>query len=598
MRFNKARFALALTLLSVVALSTRALAGGWFSDEEQDVTLEELLRNPEKYKGKRVVFTVYFNEIAEEFNPYFTEFHSDMYCNFTAWPIDSRLYEKRDFQRCYPHFYINMRAEGWDDVKDLERFDVVECVGIVKHIFHGRPHIDIIEGDKVSYGLDGDQIKAAIRANAHYLAGNFDRAEKLYVRALSAKVPGPVRADLNRRLGDARYGAKRYDSARSAYKRALKDAPKSELLKRNVAACSQAHARANGSTAAQIQPTKTLAHHLEPIGDGTANGVDAVITALEDSESVEAQTAQERLELARRSVHGANTPAVVAVSNTEATEEAAEEPMEASAESESEEPKAEEMTEEPAPEEAGNEEIVEVVEEPKADETIVDEPKTEEPAPEEESTEETVEVAEEPQADETIVDEPKTEEPAPEEESTEETVEIAEEPKAEEAVEATEDEPVEAVEDAAGEESMDEEPVEPNAGPEDKAPAAPDENDPRVMKVGDTVTMLPRLPFHGCAGVSYEAFRAVVEEILDTEDPLEVAGFESEIEVSEDESAEPEITVEPVDEPAPASEEEEVPAEEQGEPGESDEPVADPEQPEQPAENPGNESVPEKFDDE
>ena len=170
-------------------------------------------------------------------NPFYTEFHKEAYDNFAAWPIDARLYEKRDFQRSYPHFYVNSRADVADDVKDLDRFDAVECTGIVKHIFRGRPHIEVVEVDGVNYGMEDDEIKAAIRAHAHYLAGHYDRAEKLYVRAMTNDVPSTVRADLNRRLGDARFGAKRYQSAMQAYKRALRDAPKSAVLKRNIAAC-------------------------------------------------------------------------------------------------------------------------------------------------------------------------------------------------------------------------------------------------------------------------------------------------------------------------------------------------------------------------
>ena len=563
---------------------------------------------------------MYFNRIAEEHNPFYTEFHAEMYNNFTAWPIDSRLYEKRDFQRCYPHFYVNCRVDVWEDVEDLERFDAIECVGVVKHIFRGRPHIEIYEVDEVSYGMDEKHVKSAIRADAYYLAGKFERAAKLYERALDAKVPGVVRADLNRRLGDARYGAKQFDSARNAYKRALRDAPKSAVLKQNVAAAAQAYARRIGKTDAQIAPTISIAHHLEPIGDDIVNGVDAVIAALEDPEKAAAETTEDKVALARRSVHGANAPSVVAVSNREEVEEA-EEPKAAAAAAEEEAAEEEtvEVAEEPKAEKATEEETVEVAEEPKAEETteeetveVAEEPKVEEttkeetaevaeePKVEETTKEETVEVAEEPKAEETTKEETAevAEEPKAEETTKEETAEVAEEPKAEE---ATEEETVEVAEEPkaekateevtveVAEEEMEEAPATPNAGHDEAVPAAPAEDNPRVMKVGDTVMLLPRLPFHGCTGVSYEAFRAVVEEILDTEDPLEVEGFESEIEVAPTETDEPKV--EAIDAPAvdanKAKESGSDPSEEQGQPGQSDDNAAESEQPEQPEENAG-----------
>jgi hypothetical protein len=86
--------------------------------------------------------------------------------------------------------------------------------------------------------------------------------------------------------------------------------------------------------------------------------------------------------------------------------------------------------------------------------------------------------------------------------------------------------------------------------------------------------MLPRLPFHGCTGVSYEAFRAVVEEILDTEDPMEIDGFESEVDVSEPDTADAEMRIELANEPLPTEEDEELGesgmADESGQPEEDD----------------------------
>ncbi|MHC4955640.1 MAG: hypothetical protein ACYTGZ_17450 [Planctomycetota bacterium] len=182
MRLIKARFALAATLLGALTLSTTAIAGGWFSSDDSEVTLAEVLRHPEKHREKEFVLTVYFNAIGENFNQYYTEFHKEGHGNFAAWPIDARVYDKRDFQRCYPHFYAKLNTDLWEDIKDLDRFDVIEVRARVKHVYKGRPYFEIFEVDTVGYGMDEDEIKAAIRAQAHYLAGNYSRAQKLYRR--------------------------------------------------------------------------------------------------------------------------------------------------------------------------------------------------------------------------------------------------------------------------------------------------------------------------------------------------------------------------------------------------------------------------------
>ena len=56
-------------------------------------------------------------------------------------------------------------------------------------------------------------------------------------------------------LGRECFRAKNYGEALGSYKRALKDAPGSKVLKRNIAAARQADARSNGDTKAQISAT-------------------------------------------------------------------------------------------------------------------------------------------------------------------------------------------------------------------------------------------------------------------------------------------------------------------------------------------------------
>ena len=564
MRFIKARSALVLALLGAFVL-TNTVQADWFGDDELEVSLEDLIRNAEKYKGKDVVFTAYFNAVGDAHNPYYTQFHKTAYANFAAWPIDAKVYTKRDFQRCYPHFYVNRRMEAYEDMKDLDRFDVVEVTAHVTHIFHGRPHLEVKEIDTVSYGMEVDEIKAAIRAQAHYLAGNYEHATKLFKRAMTDDVPSSVRCDMYRRMGDAQIAGKHYQSALASYKRAQRFAPKSAVLAQNIAACQQAMARGRGDTQAQIAPTKRPAHYLEAIMPDANTGVDAVISALEDETKSREDTLGDRIELARRSVHGVGGAKVRPVSETidagTVMETPASEPKVAAAE---EEPVTEEVVEEPKAEE--------VIEEPKAEE-VIEEPKAEE-------------VIEEPKAEE-VVEEPKAEEvvEAPKaEEVIEEPMaeEVVEEPKAEEVVETMAPEVV--VDEAF--ETDDE----------------MDESDPRMLRVGDTVMRLPRMPFYGCNGVSYESFRAVVEEILDTEDALEIDAFESEMEINEEPSEESplsELDAEESDEEAmdeDASEEQGQPEAEQGDEPSADEPA--PEQPEaQKGEDPVGDPEPEQGDD-
>ena len=80
-----------------------------------------------------MICKLYFNEMGRHFNPYYTRFIPELYKNFSAWPLDARLYEKRDFQRVYPHFFVNKdNVDEWEGLADLDRLTVIEVNAIVR----------------------------------------------------------------------------------------------------------------------------------------------------------------------------------------------------------------------------------------------------------------------------------------------------------------------------------------------------------------------------------------------------------------------------------------------------------------------------------
>ena len=152
------------------------------------------------------------------------------------------------------------------------------------------------------------------------------------------------------------------------------------------------------------------------------------------------------------------------------------------------------------------------------------EPVAEEKVEQEPVVEEKPEAVEAPAAPDAVVPVIPVEEQADEDAPTEE-------PTAEEMAE----EEAEEVAEPVAEEEVSEEMVEEFDAQEG---SVLDENDPRVLKVGDTVHVLPRLPFSGCSLVNYDQYRAVVEEIMNTPDDLEVTVVEEmEVEMSEEDAS-------------------------------------------------------------
>jgi tetratricopeptide (TPR) repeat protein len=548
MRLTKVHLA-ALAFVAGV-LPAAVSADGWFSrmGEVKDVTLTDLLRTPHDYVDVEVRFKVYFDATGKNYNPYFTRFNEDIYGNFSAWPIDARLYDKRDYPRPYPFFFASKMEKVWKKVQKIDHLDVIEIEGAVRHVFKGQPWIEVLSYSSSGGGLSESDIKDVIAGDAHFVAGRYDEAARHYGRADGSGLPKSVRADLQRRLGDACFRAGEFGDAQDAYETALRHAPESEVLKQGVAASEAAgqHAKAKRRGKAVEGEVPELAPTSERVGGD--NGVDEVIRLLEDPAQVAAEVEGWRLELEKRAAAlRGGAEGATAVSGTETPK--APEPVEpAPAPVPEEEPVA---VEEPAPEPAegvgeapeGCAEPVEggcagSTEAPAAEEPVAEEPaEATEPPVVEEPAEVPAETTEAPAAEEPAAEEPAetTETPA---ETTEPPAEVPAEPTEPAATEPTSgcgeqvpagcgeqpegcadgstSETAEGGTDAStGEQACGESPgcgcaAEEPTGEETVAVAGEE----RVVWVSGQMVRLPRLPFFGCEDVTDDDLRAIIEEVV------------------------------------------------------------------------------------
>jgi len=507
MRFTKVHL-MALAFVASV-LPGAASADGWFSraGDKKEVTLTDLLKSPREYLDVEVEFKVYFNATGRNYNPYYTQFNEEQFGNFSAYPIDARLYDKRDFPRPYPFFFASKFTKAWKKVKDIDHLRVIEITGVVRHVFKGQPWIEVTSWSGSSGGLSEDDIRDVIRADANFVAGHYADAARLYERADSSRLPASVRADLQRRLGDAYFHAGEYRDAEDAYETGLRCAPDNQVLKLGLAAAQAGYERERaerrGQTVAGEVPG--VAPQSQPVVE--SNGVDEVIRLLEDPAQVQAEVDAWRHELEMRAaaMHGETATAVPVVGR---------EPFETEAE---------------------------VVEEPAVEpEAVEPEGCAEEPVVEPEGCGEPVVEPEQP-----------VEEPAEQVEPTETTepMETAEPTETVEPTEPMETEPVETaepVEPTGGEqpegcaEGTSVEPVEDTSMTEGCAPevdegmavegeqacgwtetveapvddAFPWQGEERVVWVSGQMVRLPRLPFFGAEDVTDDDLRAIIEEIV------------------------------------------------------------------------------------
>ncbi len=336
MKFDKVRFALLALVAAALAIPSVAIADGWFSDmdDTKEVALGDVLRSPRSYVDVDLKIKVYFGSTGESYNPYFTRFSEELYANFSAWPHDARLYDKRDWQRSYPLFFMSRVSKRWKNLQAIKRLTMVELRCSVREVFRGQAWIEIDDFAVLSEeGLSKDAVRSVIAGDAYYHAGRYDEAATHYGKATSSKVASSVRADIHRRLADARFRAGDFSGAHAEYKKALQAAPDSKVLRQNaaIAAAKAGNAEAEGDLAPSSKAV-------------SENGVDDIIRLMEDPTEVEAEAAKWHLELAKRGelvraeraareAAEADAAAAAAAVNgeSEASEDASEDSAEASA---------------------------------------------------------------------------------------------------------------------------------------------------------------------------------------------------------------------------------------------------------------------------
>ena len=535
---------LALGALACAAAHAPARAEGWFKEMDQNklVAFADVLKEPREYVDVPVKLHVYFQRPAKNFNPYFTRFIEELWGNFAAWPIDAKLYQKRDWERPFPFFFVAKSSKVWGQVQDVRRVTAIELDAVVRDVFRGQPWIEVTGYRTIGEGLTEDDVRDVARGDALFHAGKYRDAARSYERGMSGDHCAEVRADIYRRAGDAYFHAGQFQDARSSYRAGLRLAPDSDVLQRGVDASEQAYAvqqaRSRGKPAPDVTVVPAPFH--EP-ATTAPNSVDLLIAMFEDPAEVAAQQQAAVEELMGRSeaarAAAAMPEPVPAEEPTPVEEPAADAPApveaapaqepapaesaapEAEAPAQPEEPTADAPAADEAMEEGHGEEGV-VPQDANAAGTgqeQPEEPDAAEQAPEApaEASAETHEVAEGMEESAEGVEEGNVDGAAGGEgDASAGDAPAAATPEAAEEGATPEGEGVMEGEESAGGTEATEVVDAPATEPTVEDAAEEDLGDPRVVNVGGQRMRLPRLPFYGCDEVTVDELRAIFEEML------------------------------------------------------------------------------------
>lgn len=232
-------FPASTTAAFAVDASARSAAGG------ADYALADIMRDPEAFVGKQVVFLCRFAGPSQLYKPAKTRLGQNEYANFAAWPLQAELWTDAGRQNSLPSLYVaknNRRVN--EALRTLRRYDLVAVTGRVVSPYSGLPWILAGKVERLPGGVDETTVllmSAGVRAleagdgataldnfehalaglpdefrpaayeytaRAHILAGDNGRAREWLYRVLDAGKDSPeVRlaiADLSLKVSDPR----------------------------------------------------------------------------------------------------------------------------------------------------------------------------------------------------------------------------------------------------------------------------------------------------------------------------------------------------------------------------------------------------------
>jgi hypothetical protein len=206
--------------------------------EYVETSLEEILRDPEHFRGQEVSLRVLFNRWGEAIQvPYFTPFTSDSHMSFSAWAPDARIWTEEGRMALHPLFFIARNHFYLGGYDRIPQYSICQIRGRVASTYGGLPWIDVNELQASPYAVYSRESLRALMLGLEQAQAGVPAAEQTIRNALAAhRYPEPAERELRTALARFLVAAGRYDDAASEYRRLLaqKDEPVLRLEYENV----------------------------------------------------------------------------------------------------------------------------------------------------------------------------------------------------------------------------------------------------------------------------------------------------------------------------------------------------------------------------
>lgn len=191
--------------------------------------LSDILKNPQAWQDIPVRIPVRFNHVGNIYTPFFTQFNSEQYINFSAWDVQTHVWDKEGFANDYAYFYIEKDVPELKSFLKLKTFDTISVLAKVSGIFRQKPAIRITWFCRIPGTLDMDNLRLMYKGMSAFRSRKFDEAVTTFRKVLPTNPPQDVQTMLHKLIAKIYiYEKKNYGQALEELNKALEINPKDD----------------------------------------------------------------------------------------------------------------------------------------------------------------------------------------------------------------------------------------------------------------------------------------------------------------------------------------------------------------------------------
>jgi len=193
----------------------------------QMVTLSEIAARPETWLNVPVRIQLRFAWMSDFFIAYRTHFSPEHFSNFSAWDIQTPIWEKEEFNRVHSYFYMEKNNPELKALFKLRTFDSFCVLAKVESIFANKVFIRVVWLYKLPGNLDVLNLKMIHQAYKLYNKKQYDEALSAFVEIFATNPPDDIKVMFHKNISLI------YLNYRKDYIAALQELEKAKLIAPN-----------------------------------------------------------------------------------------------------------------------------------------------------------------------------------------------------------------------------------------------------------------------------------------------------------------------------------------------------------------------------